>query len=78
MNDTQMLNWVAEYVTEINSLETSKRGEKVEIISSDGHDTILTTRSGKTTAEAFRKCVRAAMRELPSQPRRSKIANRKS
>jgi hypothetical protein len=77
MSDTIILNWVAEHVTEINSL-TYKRGEKVEVISADGDTKLLTVRSGKTVVEAFRKCVRDAMRELASQPRKSKIVNRKS
>jgi hypothetical protein len=62
-----MLDWVAQYVTEINTLDV-KTGEKVELISADEDDMIITTRRGKTVIEAFRKCVKDAMREMPNDP----------
>jgi hypothetical protein len=56
---------VAEYVTAIGTLKKNGAQKKVELISSDGENVLLTTRSGKTVIEAFRKCVNAAMQEIP-------------
>lgn len=59
-----MLDWIALYVTEINTL-ASKRGEKVELIAADTDDMVIIRRTGKTMPVAFRKCVTAAMKQLP-------------
>jgi hypothetical protein len=63
-DDTDRLNWVGLYVTEINSVVT-KPGEKVELIwwSDTEKDNKLTVRRGKTMAEAFRNALEAAMNE---------------
>jgi len=63
--DSERLDWVAEYVTAIGTLKKNGAQKKVELISSDGENVLLTTRSGKTVIEAFRKCVNAAMQEIP-------------
>lgn len=70
-SDSEMLRWVALYVTDINSLN-GRRGERVELISADdaGASMIIVARSGKTIEEAFRKCVIASMKQMP--PRKAR------
>lgn len=66
ITDSTMLDFVAEFVTQINSLPCD-RGERVEVLASDEDDCICITRRGKTTIEAFRKCLKAAMQEMPNR-----------
>jgi len=63
--DSLMLDWVALYVTEINTI-VSKNGEKIEMLASDEDDCIAITRRAKTAGEAFRKCVREGMTQMPN------------
>lgn len=61
--NAQMLDWIADYVTQLNSLECGKPGHyKLEMIASNGEDLIIVTRVAKTSQEALRKCVTAGMR----------------
>jgi hypothetical protein len=62
--DTSRLNFVAEYVSEINTISV-KKGARVEMIWNPVTDeTEITTRNGSDVAEAFRKCVNSAMKIL--------------
>lgn len=63
--ESDMLDWVGTYVTEINSLTHKGRGSKVEIVCADEDRMIIVRRCGKTDAAAFRKCVEAGMRQWP-------------
>lgn len=65
--DSIMLDWVGEYVTEISSLKV-KKGEMMQLSASDEDDSVLITRRGKTDVEVFRKCVKAAMKQIPRMP----------
>lgn len=60
-----MLDWLAVYATEINSLH-SQDGENIELVASDDDNMIVVTRKGKTLEESLRKCVAAAMKQLPA------------
>ena len=63
--DTERLDWVAAYVTAISTLKKIGTNERVELTSADGENVMLTTCSGKTVIEAFRKCVTTAMKDIP-------------
>ncbi len=63
MSDTQMLNWVAKYVTEINTLDA--KGKFVEVVCADQDKLVVIKRRGKNTVAAFRKCIEEAMKQLP-------------
>jgi len=65
--DSQMLDWIALYATEINTIvkKSGAKYETVEIVASDEDDLIVVTRKSKGVIEAFRKCLKAAMKQLP-------------
>ena len=66
----QMLDWVASFVTEINSL-VSKKSRVIEMVAEDQtsmkEQMIIETCTGKTDADAFRKCVVKGMKKYPLQ-----------
>ena len=65
MNDSDMLAWIALYVTEINSL-VCKRGQKIEMVACDSAGfKILIRRTGRTHLKAFTACVQAGMKRMP-------------
>jgi predicted RNA-binding protein YlqC (UPF0109 family) len=64
--DSVMLDWVALYVTGINSLDENKGSETIELLASNEDNCIVITRRGKTAIEAFRKCVKDGMTEMPN------------
>lgn len=60
-----MVHWIAEHVSQINTLEHDGKGERVEIIwwCSEDRESEVTTRVGESVADAFIKCVAAARNE---------------
>lgn len=60
--DTEMLNFVGLYVTDINGIE-SKIGEEIEVIAQNDDEMIIVRRTKGTALVAFRECVIEAMRQ---------------
>lgn len=64
--NSQMLDWCAIYVTNINSLADNRRGTPVELIAQDGRkDMVIVRRTHKDIKVAFRTALIAAMKQRP-------------
>lgn len=58
-----MLEWVAEFVTEINELE-SKKGFRVEMIAEDSEEMEIIRRTAGTRVDALGACILAGMKKF--------------
>lgn len=64
----EMIDWIAMFVTQINSLE-APNGETIEMLAADGANAIVVTRTVETRNgpdyfAAFRECVEDGMKQI--------------
>jgi hypothetical protein len=68
-SDSKMLDYVAEYLTGINTLfvKGKRLVNTIEVVICSDDSMVVIRRTGKTEREAFRKCLRAAMKQIPAR-----------